>query len=121
MTALPPGAELNRRLGKALGWRDHKLSQSIKMFGPLGDYRGHTTDKNWLPSTNVAVAISAAERAKDDGRIENYALFSGDWNSAGDRPSALVTWGEKREVEMDGETLAHALSLALCAALEVEK
>ncbi len=133
MTALPPvaGPELDACLAKALGWTYVGLSEVD------GCYEGEPpagTDR-WYPparvtrrldqyvgipqfSTDVSAAISAAEEARKAGRIRYWEL--GLDREA--RPFANISNGSDECIGTAwGKTVAHALSLALCAALEVEK
>lgn len=76
------------------------------------DREDYYRPEEWHPTTNIAQAIEAAEKARTKGRIGDWVLLSPAWNSIS-RPMAEITLDGGFFFSRD----ADAYSLALCRAI----
>jgi hypothetical protein len=117
------GPELDRALAGAMGWKecDYEKHGYERGDDPVWVVKTHADGLEELqvefyPSTDVATAISAAEEMRKAGRIERWNLHSGpDGMTAQTVLSGPVVprFGKSSDA-------AHALTLALVAALSAE-
>ena len=102
--------ELDRWLAeKVMGYDDVAGSS---WNAPAGVVRKPIMPSSWRPTTNIAQAIEAAEKARTKGRIGDWVLLSPAWNSIS-RPMAEITLDGGFFFSRD----ADAYSLALCRAI----
>ncbi len=123
------GPELDAKLAEALGWvfhRPHPESMRPEIWDmwhmPSGALQ---SCMEFRPSRDVATAIGVAEDLLRAGTITDWTAGTG-MARRGDPPtdvavsSAEVFGGGPEPVDIEGETVAHALTLALLAALQAE-
>ncbi len=116
------GPELDAKLAEALGWIFHRPHPDAirpevwdTWHKPSGE-RMRCSD--WQPSRDVGLAISAAEEWCD--KQDRPTWFVLESASPGFRSRAEVRQGAVTIGRAEAETLAHALTLALLAALQSE-
>jgi len=117
MTTLPPGPETDAKLHELLG---REVCRNLGCEGC--DASMYLTESGWQYgerdgkhySTDVSAAISAAEEARKAGRIGSWSLAV----SRDGQCAAYILNGDRGDFVDGGDTPAHALSQALCAALE---
>lgn len=126
MTPLPAGPDLDAAIAELMGWKSHKSALQPK---------GSTTETAWLLpngkyvykraccfSSDLSTIAGACEEMREKGRIDGWVIES----PYAHRPLTALVYVDSRPepddiVGMHGESLAHALSLALKAALEASK
>lgn len=117
MSEMTP-AELDRWLAEhVMGWRLDELTWFDADGG--GHYDAEHVDAYdcgtccvWHPTSNIAQAIEAAEKARADGRIGSWALLS-PWTMHPDTWLVEITRG----LDGDSDASADTAPLALCRAL----
>lgn len=131
MEEMKPGAELDRLVAeKVLGLgRDVRLRGStniVRIYDPNPYYHDGSDSRKDLRragpkpySTDLAPCVAAAEEARKAGKLLSWELSAG--KNRGTGAYAIVEYGEDVHVGNHGETPAHALSLALLAAVEGPK
>jgi hypothetical protein len=127
MSELQAGPELDAKLAEAMGWKDVAEEHDGVLFGvaPDEDYSlctdgcdGHIHG-DFLPSysEDVEAAITAAEELRKAGKIHAWDVHQFETTSASTgrlMPNGrTLAWADA----VQGETPAHALTLALLAAV----